>query len=118
MNVEIMRIIVVHMQYAPIHWGVSTAVAFPDSVVTDLFVLVCVAISINSLVTIKHKYLDVDECAIGKNNCSTGNTSICTNTEGSYYCNCAAGYNASDTICEGMCLTSIMDIINAIINRY
>ena len=30
-----------------------------------------------------------------------GNNANCTNTEGSYYCNCSSGYSGNGTVCEG-----------------
>ena len=42
---------------------------------------------------------DIDECANSTDNCTHG----CVNTEGSYYCNCPAGYEISgdNTTCIG-----------------
>ena len=45
-------------------------------------------------------HADVNECAVSEsNNCS----SVCTNTEGSYVCGCASGYELSDSgdSCQG-----------------
>ena len=43
--------------------------------------------------------LDVDECALGINNCSPN--AYCTNTAGSYYCTCKSGFSGSGYICTG-----------------
>ena len=43
--------------------------------------------------------LDIDECAIGSHNCSKDAT--CTNTVGSYVCECDEGYTGDGRICLG-----------------
>ena len=43
---------------------------------------------------------DIDECSDGTNNCSV----ICTNTAGSFICECNSGYilNIDEITCDGM----------------
>jgi len=43
-------------------------------------------------------YVDVDECYSNNGGCEQN----CTNTVGSFYCNCTRGYSLkNDTNCEG-----------------
>ena len=52
---------------------------------------------------------DIDECASGIHNCH--NDANCTNTKGSFYCTCHAGYSGNGVKCEGTCtLSCICDI--------
>lgn len=44
-------------------------------------------------------FKDIDECKQG-NNCSTH--ASCTDTEGSYYCNCSTGYFGNGKDCYSM----------------
>ena len=46
-------------------------------------------------------FLDIDECTLGSAKCSD----ICTNTYGSYKCNCTDGYELFEDgfTCTGMC---------------
>jgi len=51
-----------------------------------------------------HMYLsDIDECATGSHTCGNKPNSTCNNTEGSFECPCAFGYESSDNgkTCEG-----------------
>ncbi|XP_068682121.1 ficolin-2-like isoform X2 [Montipora foliosa] len=41
---------------------------------------------------------DVDECSLGKHNCST--KAVCTNAEGSYNCTCKEGYTGDGRNCS------------------
>jgi len=43
---------------------------------------------------------DINECALGTDNCAS--TATCTNTPGSYYCNCTAGYSGNGVNCTGL----------------
>ena len=43
--------------------------------------------------------LDINECAMGTDNCAPEAT--CTNTEGSFTCTCNHGYTGSGTVCTG-----------------
>ena len=42
---------------------------------------------------------DIDECALGMNDCSEN--VICTNTPGSFSCMCDEGYDGDGTTCVG-----------------
>lgn len=60
--------------------------------------------SVNNLCTTRSDYLiciiiDINECIEGFSTCSQ----ICTNTNGSYTCNCMNGYtlNSDDHLCTG-----------------
>lgn len=44
-------------------------------------------------------FLDVDECAVGLDNCSID--AICQNTPKSYRCICKSGYSGDGNYCEG-----------------
>lgn len=63
-----------------------------------MFILTILHYNVNSYAQEKHKSnyslsfsLDIDECGSQKlNDCP--HSSICTNTEGSYYCSCMPGY--------------------------
>ena len=43
---------------------------------------------------------DIDECQIGKHTCNK--KAICTNTVGSYVCQCLPGYTGNGTHCRGL----------------
>ena len=55
--------------------------------VSNIYVIICVMVS----------FTDVDECSEGIARCPQE----CINTEGSYTCNCSAGYQASNYSCAG-----------------
>jgi len=45
---------------------------------------------------------DVDECGAGLGPCGTNQTAVsCTNTDGSYSCECEPGYEFTDGECQG-----------------
>jgi Calcium-binding EGF domain len=44
-------------------------------------------------------FQDVDECLLGISNCTSNQT--CTNTPGSYICNCSSGFSLQDDKCLG-----------------
>ena len=43
---------------------------------------------------------DNNECLIGTHNCH--DVAECTNTNGSFYCNCTAGFTGNGTFCQGI----------------
>ena len=43
---------------------------------------------------------DINECDEGSHDCDEN--ANCTNTEGSFFCTCNAGYSGDGTFCEGM----------------
>lgn len=46
--------------------------------------------------------LDIDECAnSSSHNCSEHHNEICLNMEGSHRCDCRAGFDRNEGICEG-----------------
>ena len=45
------------------------------------------------------KYLDINECQLGTDNCSPFAT--CTDTPGSYQCTCNPGYTGDGRTCIG-----------------
>ena len=45
--------------------------------------------------------IDVDECAIGRHNCSIADNEQCENEIGSYSCECALGFARLGKSCEG-----------------
>lgn len=46
-----------------------------------------------------HFFLDIDECATGRDDCSAN--SNCLNTPGSFECNCRTGYQNISGVCIG-----------------
>ena len=44
-------------------------------------------------------YIDIDECTANTDNCHVN--AICTNTIGSYTCQCMTGYEGNGTHCVG-----------------
>jgi len=42
--------------------------------------------------------LDIDECIEELHSCDNGN---CSNTEGSFICNCFSGFRENGILCEG-----------------
>ena len=44
---------------------------------------------------------DNNECLIGTHNCHE--VAECTNTNGSFYCNCTPGFDGNGTYCQGIC---------------
>lgn len=46
--------------------------------------------------------IDINECDTGTDHCSGNGSSICTNTIGSYYCNCSHGYEGDGFNCTGL----------------
>ena len=54
---------------------------------------------------------DIDECSLGRDNC----THACRDTDGSYECGCPIGQKlaANNHTCEGMCFEvhGIMDVV-------
>lgn len=44
--------------------------------------------------------VDINECERDTDNCD--NNAICTDTEGSFYCNCSSGYNGTGVSCQSM----------------
>lgn len=49
-------------------------------------------------------FLDVNECALGTDNCHDNGT--CDNTNGSFACTCNGGYSGDGITCEGRLSTS------------
>ena len=47
-----------------------------------------------------HAHVDVHECIVGSDNCSSN--AICTNTNGSYVCQCQSGYSGNGVTCNGI----------------
>ena len=43
--------------------------------------------------------LDIDECSLSVDNCHAN--ANCTNTDGSFLCNCDSGYTGNGTVCAG-----------------
>ena len=50
--------------------------------------------------------VDIDECVTGTHNCNEN--ANCTNTNGSFTCQCKEGYTGDGVECEGMIYTQIM----------
>ena len=51
---------------------------------------------------IMHAGPDVDECAMGIDNCDSN--AECMNTEGSFNCTCNPGYTGDGLLCNGMAI--------------
>ena len=61
----------------------------------------------------KIKYFtDIDECANGTGDCDT--EAECTNTPGSYTCQCNQGYTGNGTNCTGMVMKFIICLLMSI----
>lgn len=43
---------------------------------------------------------DINECLIGTHNCH--DVAECSNTNGSFYCNCTPGFIGNGTYCQGI----------------
>ena len=58
-------------------------------------------------------FLDVNECTEEAHNCHVMSNATCSDTDGSFYCNCTEGFEGNGTHCNGtvlllisvMCLT-------------
>ena len=78
----------------------------------------------SSLFVLKQYFCsDIDECAIGTDNCDS--RAICTNTVGSFTCACRVGYDGNGIFCSGntnlkvwtLKATEIMNVL-AFTHRY
>ena len=65
-----------------------------------IFILICY----NDCIT----YVDIDECSNGSHNCSENKT--CTNTLGSYDCQCPPGFQEkiNDDECKGITILLLL----------
>ena len=61
----------------------------------------CNGTKISYFLTLKNVNVssDINECAIGTDNCDTH--AVCTNTVGSFTCTCRSGYDGDGTTCSG-----------------
>ena len=50
-------------------------------------------------------YADIDECSLGNGGCGSGE---CVNTEGSYTCDCPAGFSRDGDRCVGKSFAMFM----------
>ena len=51
--------------------------------------------------TLFSSYTDIDECALGTDNCDDDSRAECTNTAGSFTCACLTGYSGDGVNCTG-----------------
>ena len=45
--------------------------------------------------------LDIDECAEDTHTCHVMSNATCSDTDGSFYCNCTEGFEGNGTYCKG-----------------
>ena len=50
---------------------------------------------------------DIDECCLGQDNCDP-NSATCTNTIGSFECECLPGFTGDGVTCEGQLFLVIL----------
>ena len=55
--------------------------------------------------------IDVNECSEGQHDCDQQAHTVCSNTNGSYTCDCQTGYILSGRICEGIDMQLIKYIL-------
>ena len=48
---------------------------------------------------ISKKFVDIDECYLERDNCSS--KAECRNTQGSFVCKCLSGYKGDGVVCMG-----------------
>ena len=77
----------------------------------------------NNKLVYLYEYIDINECSSIKKGCAHAHN--CTNTIGSYYCSCNAGYVLSGKSCNGIyilyicpgCIKIIVDINECNVNN-
>ncbi len=67
--------------------------------------IMTMTIANNVALKVLYSYSDIDECSLDMNNCEH----VCTNTNSSFICSCAAGYELSNDSrsCDGMKIYSV-----------
>ena len=61
-------------------------------------------------------FLDVNECAEETHNCHVMSNATCSDTDGSFYCNCTGGFEGNGTYCDGTAFTSVyIDFIDILL---
>ena len=69
------------------------------------------ALTVTLDVSVGVKFSDIDECALETHSCAAAG-GVCTNTAGSYDCNCVSGYSGDGSVCEADKRVSLLAVAN------
>ena len=69
------------------------------------------ALTVTLDVSVGVEFSDIDECALETHSCAAEG-GVCTNTAGSYDCDCASGYSGDGYVCESDKRVSLLAVAN------